>query len=405
MNSPFYKIYTESGEDITDMVSSLRYEDCLKEDDLVIIQINNATNEIVDKKEFNSGSKIIFIYGLIGGKQSGKRYCTIIEPDVVYDSNISINLKCRDNGFFAKKLTSNYIWKNKKASDIAKQIAESLGMDYDIEESNIVYESYSQGNKSFAQLLKELASKEGSSQEDTKGNYEYYSRGNTLYFKRRDLSGNSVRTLTYKNGNGVLIKFHPKIKQNESSPESSVINSGIDLDTGKSFSVSATADTNKETTLGVKKVLVDAYDNVKQLPNTIKEFSSGKTTALSANNKDTAQKQVSGLHKSKSIGILEADIELEFEPGYEAGDVITINGVAQKHIGNWRIEKLVYTIQGGSNSLSATVVKNGSKTSNSNTSKSSTSNVNTTVGSSDSKSNSKEIKSKTVKVDAYNNIL
>ena len=113
--SPVYTVIVEkSGENVTEMISSLEYEDCLNEDDLVTINVNGAKIEVIDKDYFNIGSRLIFTFGFIEGLMSPKRHLEITETDFNYIGNrVDITIKGRDLGYSTKKLTSNFIFKNK----------------------------------------------------------------------------------------------------------------------------------------------------------------------------------------------------------------------------------------------------------------------------------------------------
>jgi len=52
--SPFYRIhFKDSQRDISNMVKSFTYEECLDEDDYVKLPLGNVTKELVDEDDFS----------------------------------------------------------------------------------------------------------------------------------------------------------------------------------------------------------------------------------------------------------------------------------------------------------------------------------------------------------------
>ena len=71
---------------------------------------------------------------------------------------------------------------------------------------------------------------------------------------------------------------------------------------------------------------------------------------------------------------------LELDPTVEAGDIITIAGIAQKHNGNWRIEKVTHSITGSPASTKIEAYKNATKKSITTGNNKTTASKNTTQG-------------------------
>jgi len=361
--SPFYKVLVEkSGEDITEFISSITYEDCLAEDDLVTLAVEGVSFDVVDKDIFDVGKELVFQFGFIGGAASKKRHCVVTDSDCDYiGGKANMTVKGRDLGFYTKKVTSSFVYKNKTASEIAEDIAGKFGLEKKIEKTSKKYESLPMGNKTFMQFLKELAAKEGSEASDGKGTFEAFVRGKTLYFQKRDLSAKADRMLTYGDGDGVIKDFNISYEDaSDGASESSSV-SGIDVETGKPFSATAKAGDNKEATTGDKSLHFDVNGNLQAGLADAKSSSSGKTVAAPATTEAEAKSKAGAINKDAKAKIMKATIEVELDPTWEAGQIVTIAGVAQKHAGNWKIEKVTHKVDGSGGASSLECYRNGAK--------------------------------------------
>lgn len=211
-STPYHTVQVkETKRLLTEIVGNIRYEDDIEKDDLVEFKIEKGTIELLDSPDLNVGNHIIFSYGIVDEINSGIRVCVIKDVEASYEDTLTITIKCRDEGFYTKKGTSNKIHKKKTASQIVKSIAQIHGMQCVVDETTNVYESYPQGNKNYYQFCMELAKNECGS--DDQGEHEFYVRGDTMYFVKKDLKKESSRTYTWKGGDGKLKSFHPTYSQ------------------------------------------------------------------------------------------------------------------------------------------------------------------------------------------------
>jgi len=155
--SPFYRVQIESsGRDISGLITSFKFEDCIDEDDFVQLTFGLVNNTIIDDADFNRGVTIVFYYGYLGGKVSPKRVADIVDQDVTYGSVRTMNIKCLDKGFALKKQTSNKIYKDVTVSDIVKEIANAFLFETAIDETDTVYEAMPQGNRTYSDFIQYL---------------------------------------------------------------------------------------------------------------------------------------------------------------------------------------------------------------------------------------------------------
>jgi len=378
--SPYYTVQVkETGRILTDLIGSMRYEDCLEKDDLVEFKIEKASIDLIDSKDVSIGHHLLFSYGNAGELNSGSRICVIKDHETNYGQNITFTLKCRDEGFYLKKGTSSKIHKNKTASQIVKDIADAHGFDCVMDETTKVYSSYPQGNKNYHQFCRELAKEECGGDEE--GEHEFYVRGNTMYFVKKDLKKNSKRTLTYQDGNGPMKSFSPKYNQEKEGKSNQVTSFGVDKETGKQFEANTGEKELRDPQTGEYNVNYNWDGNLRgAAPSLGETLKNVKNIVTPGNNKDEALNTNKSLNKKSKAKELTCDIELELDPTYHAGDIVTVSNVAKKHSGNWRIIKVVSEISGSGASTKLECDKNGTSKSLHANPKKTNSDVNSTQG-------------------------
>lgn len=333
MQSPFYKLFFfDSKSDFTEMCQNFAFEDCIKEDDIVVLNLTIPKPEILDKSDFQKGKKIVFQFGYIGGKQSEKHIAKISDIDSNFGKTITCKITATDEGQFMKKDGSNKVWKNKTLSQIAFEIAEKYGLDKNIKPTTTVYDSISQGNKSDFEFLKYLVKKE------TNGSYIFYIKNGVLNIVKRNLGLAAKKLYTWNNGNGTVISFKPSFK-NTSKSGASDKTSHVYTDplTKETTKTEATPDNSVE-----NPALGKLYTFGKVPYN---QNSTGKRVFTPAKNKEAAKNQTQKANKDASLSELTATLVIEGEPDIKAGDIITMNGVGKKFGGNWYATKVKHVIQ------------------------------------------------------------
>jgi phage protein D len=425
--SPNYKVKLEANDfDLTSYVTSLKYEDSLKDDDFVSINMDGVTIDFLNQNQCKQGAKIIFEFGFLDGKRSGQRYAVIKNIDYDYGTTIKLIIKCHDKGSWMKKLTSKQHWKDMRASDMVQAIANMFGCQAVIDPTETVYTSIPQAGKTFHEFCRYLANKEGYSQTDlvfkdknsssvqqlnkiaaerwkingfyeqastvtgrnairqkykdkpiyaeilkgfdtaiaingvqdvgktyVKGAYEFYVRGNTLYFVKRDLSGESKSTYTYTDGNGIVKGFKVATKEagDGSGKSASIGTQGINPETNEVFDVKNDSKNTTETGLGDDMLHFDVMGEL--IPNNIVDMTKIEgSTNFSTGNTDTDVKKKASSKKLKSSkNEVTATLSLDLEPERKAGDIISVAGVAVIHCGNWRVEKASHDVTPNSGTM------------------------------------------------------
>lgn len=338
VKSPFYKIMLlDSDIDISKHISTFRFEDCVNEDNLLVLTIDKANLELVDEINSYKGKTIKFQYGFLGGNKSAYREAKIKSVETKYVNSIKLVIKAHDLGFSIKKQKSTRVFTDMTSSEMVKIIASEFGFKTDLQETELKY-TIPQAKKSYFEFLKRLAVKEG---------FIVYIKDSTIIFKPRDLSKEAKKLYEYNNGNGIVRSFIPKYEDKGSSNKVSA--NGIDTDTGDIFNLSSKPEDTQETGLGKKLLKFDIFGD-----RLADEAESGEITNPPEVNANLVQAQTD---KDVDDALLESTsgtLTVELDTSVEVEDIITITQVAKEHLGNWYIHKKTDIIN---NSAAGTVLE------------------------------------------------
>jgi len=211
MKQPFVKIHIKSNKrDISDRVERFKYEDSLKEDNMVELNIkSNYAFEMADDNDIVTGAIIQFQWGYVGEVSSDVHEARITDVEVTYGERVKMLIRALDMGVAMKKATSLKIWRQKTASQIAQEIAVRYDLEAVIDETDQVWDDIPQGNKSDFDILKDL------SQKEVDGDYVFYVSANKLHFVRRGLDKKA--RFQFKYGEEGVISFAPKWRESTSN--------------------------------------------------------------------------------------------------------------------------------------------------------------------------------------------
>ena len=163
-------------QDISSHIENFSYEESEKEMDQLRITITNADISYIDNELLQEGKEIRTRWGYVGNL-SEIRTCTIKEINYSFndDGLIRMEILAFDKRHRLTGRASRQCWKDKKLSEIVKDIADKHNFDAVIEiEDDILYDFLSEGAKNDLVFLKELAEDAGCS---------VWVVNNELYFK------------------------------------------------------------------------------------------------------------------------------------------------------------------------------------------------------------------------------
>ena len=155
----------ELPEDISAHIERFAYEENEKQMDELSITITKGDLSYVDHPMLQEGKEVRVRWGYIGN-MSDVRTCTIKEINYSFgdDGLIRMEITAYDKRHKLTGRASRQCWKDKKLSEIVKDIAEKHNLSAVVEiEDDMLYEFLSEGAKNDLVFLKELAEDAGCS--------------------------------------------------------------------------------------------------------------------------------------------------------------------------------------------------------------------------------------------------
>jgi len=378
--TPFYKVFMggKNKKDITEYVSSVSYEDSMEEDSQVEINIHkDKVMELLNDDRINEGTVINFQFGYYSGVISKVHTAFMKDIDVNYSQNgVTLTIRALDKGNDMKKSSSAKVWQGKTTSEIAYEIAKYYKLKTAITKTTTPWPDEAQGNKSDMDFLRYLASRE----ED--GDFVAYIRNNTLYLKHRDLKQKSIKTFTWGAGDpGEVISFAPKWREstkkaeagttiangavaNNAMPNNYILGMLYNKVTGNLINAGGHI-----TSKGTYEQQPNPNVTTNGIWNGRPQFGPsdpGKFVLTPGPNTyppalKTAKNLAASSKKKADLKVLTATLRVLLSPRIEPNAVLTMAGCADRHNGNWFIEKVKHSISGSIADTTIYLVRNGKK--------------------------------------------
>lgn len=351
LSSPIFDVEI-NGENISKYISSFRYEDDMKKDNLLTLTINpDDALEFLDRDYITINTDIVFQFGYLSKELSSKHTAKIQDIITRYNSNgINVTLVCLDAGHVIKKNSDNVIYKSKTSSQIVSEISDKYSFNKEIDETSIVWDNMPQGNLSDFEFIDMLSEKED--------DYLFFIRNETLFFKKRGLEKNSVLTFTYGDSDDV-ISFTPKQKlSNNSGVSSETLVTTINNSDGSQLKNTVNVENTKnKTILNSEIVSFDSKDNV--LSKVASTAVRNKTIVKTTDNEEESSNIANNLVKSERLKSNEADLTVIGNPLLVPSEIITMAGVSRRHSGNYQITNVTHVINGSGYTSTCLIHTNG----------------------------------------------
>ena len=357
---PFFAISLKgSSEDLAEkfQISSFTYEDAREKDSQLTLKITSPNPNVSSAEEFVKGSELVFFFGYRSGELSERRWAVVsdVEPTFYKGGRTEMTVRAFDKGLFMKKKTSDVVFVNKTASQIALSITQSLGMDADIKRTSYKYDFCPQSNRTDFEFLHDLAGRE----------HDYYFgiSGNSLIFKPNNYQKPSELTISLGPEDSPAVNFKPKMNHSTVDGAASG-SSGHSVLRSDGQAVSEKAK-GKDVSLNEHRVFYDADGKRKKVDVVSPDKFTGKK--LTAPEPKPGRREIAAENKARRAvrKSVTATLNLIGLPGLKAGQIITVSGVGDSYTGNYMIESVTHQIAQGytcraelsSNALRKTVSK------------------------------------------------
>ncbi|CAB4185216.1 COG3500 Phage protein D [uncultured Caudovirales phage] len=357
MKSPFYKVFlSPQGQDeITQFIERIKFDDTSDKDSMVEFTARLRSLELLENTKLVRGRTIYFQFGYIGGKMSVVHKGRISDLDCKYDgAGITVTVRALDMGNAMRKVATKKVWQKKTTSQIAKEIAAKYGLEYEGDDTEKSWDFIPQAGMSDFAVLQSLVEKEAG------GDYLCYVRSGKLHLEKRKTDSDSALTLTWGVSN-TIISFVPKERDSTGGSLGTTSVDSFDPDAKTARAVQKDPSTADGVTALGDKIYEYSGETGELLG--VKTPAPVKTVPMPSDDNTEVTNRANHSAKKAGLGQLAATLQVEGNPTLRPNLVLTINGVARRHIGNWLIKSVSHDISGSGYITNAELVKNGSKTS------------------------------------------
>jgi len=338
MRAPYVKIYLKTGEDLSQYIEDFSYSDSAERENNMEFTVNPVhAVQFLDRDDVKTGTKINFVFGYAGERHCANMTAKIKDIEADYGSYIKITIRCTDAGPDLKRVTSKRIWSGVTSYQIAQEIALKYGLKLSSHRTTSTWDSLPQGTMSDFDFLHYLAKREDG------GNFIFYIRNDTLYFVRRGLDNESIRTFTYGNGSDVIL-FRPKLRESEGAGDSNAVRVGSD----GVIVESDASDSAEDVVTGSQRIVYDENGNeTGDCYNDPAPDRNRQELVTPTGSETEAKNLAASVRKKAQLNGFTAELEVEGDPLIVPDCIVTVKGVAKRHEGNWWITEVKHSLRSG----------------------------------------------------------
>lgn len=334
--------------DISDLVTSFKFEDNERKVDKLSLTVDNFTVEQFDDTLFKRGNIIEFTFGYASGLAPIRE---AVIRKVTGGTQLTVEAHSRDVIMDRVKRRESY--KNKTRSDVVRLIAERNGYapeQLSVEDTTVVYEELIQPNLTDAQFLRKLANKEG---------FEFFVDYDGFHWHARNLEQAPIRKMVYYSdpGAGDIINF--TVENDITRRPARVRVRGINPTTGESFTEVADdkTDTSRDV-LQPTKVTEDLLfiDGVSGATSTGSREVDPPTqpiaheqdvTSVPVDDATQAQVEAKRRFRKAQQRSVRMNLTIVGDPTIVGKSVLLLEGMNKRLSGRYYVQQIVHTITAG----------------------------------------------------------
>lgn len=357
LNSPVIARITANGSPLRlgGRVTSFKYEDVDKGDDMLNITLSDYDHSLRDLDIFKENTQWVVQWGFPEKMQ---------EPRLVYVKRPrfkhgEIEVECLDKGS-ALRISENWgTVTDKEVGEIVEDIAKKNGLKAVIDKGlSKVIPFLSFAGKSDWDVLKYL--------ENLTEEHVFRIKNDKLIFEKRALDAPPVGRFEFKPGpDSRLLSYEIGVKDQDNAKTAKQTTAvSVDPQTFKKVVAKADESTAPQPNLGTRRVL-DGYlpSFIKNIPGvdklvklggfgrtTTQGDSTGKALVVPPRSEEDLGSIAKGQHKKAVLGSVEGKFSImasPVDPFFKVGDLIQIEGIGVRNSGNWYITKVTHDLTGG----------------------------------------------------------
>ena len=336
----------ERVEDQTRRILALAYEDDEKQADKLKLTVDNYDLTQIDAPIWRPGNHVEVAWGYAGNMSPARQ----MKIQNVKGGTV-LSIECLDEQVLMSKVQRVRAFENVRRSDVARQIAEEYGWDSAharIDDTAEVLEQVTQARMTDAQLLRDMAKREG---------FEFYVDFDGFHFHKRDLAAAPRRRFTWFTdpGRGDVLSWSVDKDVFTGGKTGSVkVVSKDPMKTGPNRGKSeVTADADAEsgrTTLAPEGGLVGVKDGVVISVHDAEDGARAAGAAVVPSTEKTAasaQRQASGMFAKAQLQAIELTMECIGDPQMLAKTLVEVHGIGKTLSGNYFVTKVEHKLGAG----------------------------------------------------------
>lgn len=340
--------------DASARVRSIDFEDDEKVDKLSIV-VDNFEYQNFDQPTFATGGVLEFSYGYADGNMSPPRQAVITKVT----GGALLKIEASGKAALMNTVPRTRSFRRMKRSDVVRQIATENGYAAEaqfITDTAIVHDQITQARMTDAQLLRNLAQREG---------YQFYVDFRGLHFHERDIAQAPRRKFIYylDPGQGDILA-PPEVKNDVTAKAGAVAAKGIDPLTKQPIDSRASNDTTDRTGLGALLGLTGSDDPASAAAAAPVGPTDDRIVKVAANNgiktegrlaqdavistteksQAAADRLTAGVYKQLQLSAVHLAFQAVGDPLFEAKTVFELDGVGRNLSGRYYATKVKHTL-------------------------------------------------------------
>jgi len=324
--------------ELSDRIRSLTYDDSESKADKCTLSIDNFDLSLLDSPIIRKGTEIEVSFGYIG-RMSPVRILTI---EKVSGGPI-LKVEAHDKAMAIHKVQKCRRWENTTRAQVAQFIADEMGFSRDdqmIEETTEVLEQVTQSRMTDAQMLRDIARREG---------FDFYVDFDGFHFHKRDLAQKPLRTFIWyvDPGQGDLLSWKVSDYVKGTKP-GRIRAKGIDPLTKQRIDVVGdNTEASDRTTLAAVLELVAPDDAIAAGEPLAKNLASEWFIPTTEKTEATARRMALAKYERAQLEAIELDCGAVGDPWLVAKSVVLILGIGETLSGLFYISGVKHKVGSG----------------------------------------------------------
>jgi phage protein D len=320
--------------DVTESVTALAYEDSEKKADTLKLTVDNFDLASFDQATWRPGNTVEVVWGYPGNFAPART--TKITS---VKGGVQLSVECKDPSTVMNKVTRVRTFENMKRSEVAKQIADEYGytnVQQFIDDSEEVLEQVTQARMSDAQLLADMARREG---------MVFFVDFDGFHWHARKLGQPPVRTFRYYTDRVGDILSWTLDNDIYARKAGAVKAKGLDPASKGRIDITADGATSEDTKLGPQQII--GIDQDSGASTGVKEIGSEHTERTTEATEAAAKRAAAGMWSKNQLTAAEITLECRGDPQLIAKTIIAVEGIGRSISGNYYVMSVAHKVGSG----------------------------------------------------------